>query len=352
MKDSPTKKLVKTPFPFLSPDAPQSDLVMTSRLRLARNLDGVSFANNTDEKQLTSILTQVNSAFSNNEVCDVENIFAMQDLDEIDRAILFERRLISPEFRSAGKGSGLVLGEKCTFSLMVNEEDHLRMQVIAPGLQLHDLWESMNRIDDGLSRRLKFAFAEKLGYLTACPSNVGTGMRASVMLHLPAMLMSGQIEKIIHATESMGMIVRGAFGEGSKGVGGFFQLSNQTTLGESETGIIRRLETLVSRLVWLENNARIKLFHDNRSLVYDFIGRAYGSLKYAYTLTSEETMQHLSAIRLGVELNLLNHLTRDFVDRLIFSLQPGHLQYNKGNELTTEERDIARADTVRHALNS
>jgi protein arginine kinase len=230
---------------------------------------------------------------------------------------------------------------------MVNEEDHLRIQVLRAGFQLKKAWNAINDLDTALEERLDFAFSSTLGYLTACPTNLGTGMRASAMMHLPALVIAGQMDKVVRAVNQLGMVVRGLFGEGSDASGSIFQISNQTTLGESEEEIIKRLGSVLESIIENEVNARGKLLETDPGKLFDKIGRAYGILRNSHLLSSGEAMNLLSLIRLGVDIGVLPDTQRPIIDRLFIEAQPGHLQHAQKGEFDPARRDLLRAAQLR-----
>ncbi len=271
-------------------------------------------------------------------------------LSTLDRQFLVERQLISRELAAADGPRGVALGPQETVSLMVNEEDHLRLQVMRSGFTLDEAWQEIDRVDDLLEQRVTYAFSEEFGYLTACPTNVGTGMRASVMLHLPALEHTKQIEKVFRALQKINLAVRGLYGEGSRASGHFYQISNQVTLGKSETGILNEIHGVIPQIITYERQARTSWLRDNRQGLQDKISRAYGTLCSATMMTSEETMELLSYVRLGINLRLVDDITIPTVNELFIHTQPAHLQKLMGTSLDGEERNAARARYLRTRL--
>ena len=264
--------------------------------------------------------------------------------------MLVERHLISREHAAKGVGSAVVMNRQQTLSIMINEEDHLRMQAIRCGFQLKNAYKLINKVDSALESGLDFAFNEELGYLTACPTNVGTGMRASAMLHLPALVLDENINKVIQAVNKIGLAVRGLYGEGTEAMGNLFQVSNQTTLGEKEEDIINRLGKVIEQVIEHEQTARENLMQKKRTMLIDQIGRAYGILCQAHLMNSKEALNFLSFIRLGVDLGFFRRSTGLPVDELFMETQPAHLQKNSQQKLSAEERDALRAEIVRNKL--
>jgi protein arginine kinase len=275
---------------------------------------------------------------------------SMDSLSTLDKNILVERHLISREHAAKSAGSGLVLNREETLCFMINEEDHLRMQALRPGLQLRQAWGTIDQADSALEKKLDYAFSPELGYLTACPTNIGTGIRVSAMLHLPGLVLAEQINPIIQSVNKLGLAVRGLYGEGTEALGNVFQVSNQMTLGEAETAIVERLEKVLSQIIEHEENARATLLEKKPKMIYNHIGRAYGILANAHSISSKETMNLLSLMRLGVDVGLFPGVDRSLVDELFILTQPAHLQKQHSEKLSAEERDLLRADMVRERL--
>ena len=350
MMHNPIDQLIQRPVPWLSEHSPKGGIVVSTRVRLARNLLGYPFPSKATLDQRREILSLIDRLAA--QLLDVDEVVSagMAECDDIDRLVLLERRLASPELCRAGAGSGLLCTCDEKASVMVNEEDHLRIQCTLPGLRLTEAWRNADAVDTVLSQNHGVAFDPGLGYLTACPTNVGTGMRASVMLQLPALTLSAAMERVARATSKMGLTVRGLCGEGSEATGFLYQISNQSTLGESEEEILGRLERLVRQIIWHEENARLRLLRRQPERVYDYVGRAYGALTYARILSSTETANGLCALRAGVDLGLFTNLSMATVNQLILLTQPGHLQKLAGRSLPEGERDTFRTHVVRSHL--
>ncbi|MGD1087527.1 MAG: protein arginine kinase [Verrucomicrobiota bacterium] len=329
---------------------PHDRIVMSSRVRLARNLKGAAFPGWAKKPERVKVLETIRPA--------VESLPAMQDafseamdnLGALDKQILVERHLVSREHAAKSAGSGVVLNREETFCVMINEEDHLRMQALRPGLQLRQAWNAIDQLDSELEKKLDYAFDDELGYLTACPTNLGTGIRVSAMLHLPGLVLAEQINPIVQSVNKLGLAVRGLYGEGTEALGNVFQVSNQMTLGETETVIVERLEKVLAQIIEHEENARQTLLEKKPKTVYNHIGRAYGILANAHSISSKETMNLLSLLRLGVDLGLFPGAERSFVDELFLTTQPAHLQKQLSDKLSAEERDLLRSDMVRERL--
>ncbi|MDE3067742.1 MAG: protein arginine kinase [Verrucomicrobiota bacterium] len=342
---------------FLSPPAetaqrhgPHDRIVMTSRVRLARNLRGAAFPGWAKKQERVKVLEAIRPAVES--LPELQGAFsqAMDNLSALDKQILVERHLISREHAVKSAGSGLVLNRDETFCVMINEEDHLRMQALRPGLQLRQAWDAIDHLDTELEKKLDYAFDSELGYLTACPTNLGTGIRVSAMLHLPGLVLAEQINPIVQSVNKLGLAVRGLYGEGTEALGNVFQVSNQMTLGETEGTIVERLEKVLSQIIEHEDNARQTLLEKKPKMVFNHIGRAYGILANAHSISSKETMNLLSLMRLGVDLGMFPGEERSTVDELFILTQPAHLQRQLSDKLSAEERDLVRADMMRERL--
>src|SRR3989441_2148487 len=342
---------------FLAPPAqsckregPHDRIVMSSRVRLARNLKGFPFPGWAKKADRVKALEVVRPAVES--LAQMEGAFSetMDNFSAMDKQILVERHLISREHAAKSAGSGLVLNREETLCVMINEEDHLRMQALRPGLQLKQAWNAIDGFDSALEKKLDYAFDGELGYLTACPTNLGTGIRVSAMLHLPGLVLAEQINPIIQSVNKLGLAVRGLYGEGTEALGNVFQVSNQMTLGESESAIVERLEKVLGQIIEHEENARGTLLEKKSKMVYNHIGRAYGILANAHSISSKETMNLLSLMRLGVDMGLFPGVDRSLVDELFILTQPAHLQKQHTEKLSAEERDLLRSDMVRERL--
>lgn len=348
---NPIDQLADQPVQWLSDDGPDAGITVSTRIRLARNLAGIPFPTKANTRHRQAVLQMVREAVAGVPLMDGCIDVKMSSLAELDRVFLLERHLISREHcstRKTGNSVFVARGENC--SIMVNEEDHLRLQVMTAGMQLEELWQLVDHVDSLLTERLQYAYSDDLGFLTACPTNVGTGIRASVMLHLPGLVFANQIEAITQAVHTIGFAVRGLYGEGSDTDGNLFQISNQSTLGESEIYIIEKLEKIIRQIVEHERNARQVLLERKPKYLYDHIGRAYGILRHAYILESSEALRQLSALRLGIDLSMFSSIDAHTINELLVMIQPGHLQKIHNRTLDENERDIARADIVRGRL--
>ena len=323
---------------------------MSSRVRLARNLKDAAFPGWAKKPERIRVFELIRPAVES--LVEMKDAFseAMDNLSALDKQILVERHLISREHAAKSSGSGLVLNRDETFCVMINEEDHLRMQALRPGLQLRQAWSAIDQLDSELEQKLPYAFNNDLGYLTACPTNLGTGIRVSAMLHLPGLVLAEQINPIIQSVNKLGLAVRGLYGEGTEALGNVFQVSNQMTLGENELTIVERLDKVLSQIIEHEENARQTLMEKKPKVVYNHIGRAYGILANAHSISSKETMNLLSLMRLGVDMGLFPGMERALVDELFILTQPAHLQRQLSDKLSAEERDLIRADMMRERL--
>src|SRR5438874_242825 len=331
-------------------EGPHHQVVISSRVRLARNLRNRAFPGWAKKAERTSILELVRPRVE--ELPEMQDSFSesFKDLPALDRQFLVERHLISPRTAAKGAGSAVVINRRQTLSIMINEEDHLRMQSIRSGLQLKQAFKLVDKIDSALESKLEFAYDPRLGYLAACPTNVGTGMRASAMLHLPGLVLSELINQVIQAVSKIGLAVRGLYGEGTEAMGNLFQISNQTTLGEREDDIINRLSKVIETIIEKEHDARQVLLQNKPNTLSDQIGRAYGVLTYAHAMASKEALNLLSIIKLGVDLGAFPEERRFSIDELFIETQPAHLQKTSEQKLNAEERDHLRAQIIRERL--
>ncbi len=327
-------------------------VVLSTRVRLARNLSTYPFPKKANLQQKKDVLKTCEEALSQTPTLkkDKGTCLHLDQLEDLPKQLLVERHLISPEMAGEAHGSGVFINTSQSISVMINEEDHLRIQVLRLGFQFHKTWETADTLDTELESFLPYAFSTTLGYLTSCPTNLGTAMRASIMMHLPGLMLSEQMEKIIRALTQLGITVRGLFGEGSEAKGSIFQISNQQTLGESETMVIERLSTILQSIIEQELHARQKLLNTDKIKIFDRIGRAFGVLKNAYAITSVEAMNVLSLIRLAIDLGLIEGSYRPCVDRLFIDIQPGHIQASSKGSLSGEKRDSLRAQYLRQAF--
>jgi len=336
---------------WLRGTGPESDIVMSSRVRLARNAEGFPFLTRADLGQRRAIEQVLQRAALDALADEGAMYLALESTPDLDLQMLVERHLISRELAQGEGPRGVAFSRSESTAVMINEEDHLRSQVLRSGLALEDCWRAVDALDDTVSASVPFAFSPTYGFLTACPTNVGTGIRVSVMLHLPGLVWTKQMEKVFESVRRMGLAVRGLYGEGTQASGDFFQLSNQRTLGQSEIEIVQGLSSVVPRIVAYERRARESLLDQSRTQLDDRVSRALGMPRHARTIGSEETMLLLSAVRLGVNLGLVEGLPISRVNELFILSQPAHLQKINRRALDREKRNAARATFIRARLN-
>ncbi|MBA2176897.1 protein arginine kinase [Halobacillus locisalis] len=338
--------------PWMNQEGPDSDIVMSSRIRLARNFSHYPFPLIASEKTLEEVMTFFEETFKHKTFRDYADfeVIKMKDLQPIEKRVLVEKHLVSPHLAEKPDHSGTLISQNEQVSIMINEEDHIRIQLYFPGFQLDRALEQASQLDDWLEEKIDYAFDEKRGYLTACPTNVGTGMRASVMMHLPALSMTHQINRMTPAINQLGLVVRGIYGEGSEAVGNIFQISNQITLGKSEQDIVEDLHSVVKQLIDQERRAREALINRSGIQLEDRIFRSYGVLRNSRIIESKEAAKCLSDLRLGIDLGLIDDIPQTILNELMILTQPGFLQQYAKATLNPEERDIRRASLIRERL--
>lgn len=335
---------------WLKGTGPESDIVISTRVRLARNVQGEPFVNRASAVQRGKLEKDLREAVEASGILSKVLYFSMATGNDLDRAFLVERHLISRDLASGDGPRGVAINPSENVSIMVNEEDHLRIQVIKSGLQTRPTWSRINRIDDMLEKHVAYAYSGQMGYLTACPTNVGTAMRVSVMMHLPALVITKEIERVFYAVSKINLAVRGLFGEGSQAASDFFQISNQIALGRTEEQILQTIEGVIPNIIEYERRSRDALLKESRAKLEDRVWRAYGTLKYAHLVSSEETMEKLSALRLGINLGVIRDVDMKAVNELFILTQPAHLQKHAKRALEPKERDYVRAEYVRKRL--
>jgi protein arginine kinase len=342
---------------WLDASGEHADIVLSTRVRLARNLQGHPFGPRARDEDRVAVLERVRGALGRVSALEGSEVLELTGVETRARRLLLERRLASRELvgengNTPNRGTALVVGVNRPVSVMINEEDHLRLQTLFSGLRVHEAWNILDTVDEELGREVPYAFHTEFGFLTSCPTNVGSGLRASVLLHLPALVLTKEIGKVLQGLTQVGLTFRGLYGEGSEVVGNFFQLSNQTTLGKSEEDLIDHLDRIVRQVIQYESHARQVLLRDAASVTEDKIWRAYGLLRYARSLSFEELMNLLSGVRLGASLKLLPGLRVYPLNRIMMFTQPAHLEEAAGRELTPSESDVHRASFVRRVLAS
>ena len=338
---------------WLRGSGPESDVVVSTRIRLARNLAGLPFTNRASPHQKAEVEARLREAIESLELAHPLSYVGMTEISTVDRQFLVERQLVSRELATILEGPrGVAFDDRESVSIMVNEEDQLRMQSMRSGFDLDAAWQAIDQIDDMMESRVEYAFSDEFGYLTACPTNVGTGMRASVMLHLPALGLTKQIEKAFKALQKINLVVRGLYGEGSRALGDLYQISNQITLGKSEAASLTDIRAVIGEVIRYERLARSTLMREARQTFQDKVSRSLGTLQSSIMMTSEETMELLSSVRLGVHLKMLGDLSLTSLNELFIQTQPAHLQKLMGVPLDGEERNAARAKHLKSKLRS
>jgi len=336
-----------------SREASESDIVISSRIRLARNLQYITFPYFMNAESGNKAMQDIKDAWENSdsELLSGMDLITFDQTSSLDRQILVEKHLISPEHGLSEEAyRGLLVSKDGSIAIMINEEDHLRIQCLLPGLQMGKCFELAQEIDDKLEKSLDFAFDEHRGYLTSCPTNVGTGMRASVMLHLPGIAISGQRTRIFQNINQLGMTVRGLYGEGTEIVGNYVQLSNQITLGQTENEIITNLGIISRQIVEQEKMLRKSLQEEMKYQLEDRVGRAYGILTNARVMSSNEALALLSDVRLGVDLGIIKGISPFIINQLVVAIKPAHLQRRSGGEMEAFIRDVKRAEVIKEIL--
>ncbi len=342
--------LIKEPGEWLRGTGPEGDIVISSRIRLARNVQGFPFLTRADAKERARVEAFIRGKLEGNRTVPKLHYFPLAELSAVDRLVLVERHLISREHATSEQNAGVAIAKDECVSVMVNEEDHLRIQVIRSGFLAAETWDQASQVDDAIGKKVPFSFHPEFGFLTACPTNVGTGMRISVLLHLPALVLTKQIEKVFHALGRITFTVRGLYGEGTQASGDFYQISNQVTLGKAEQDLVQDMRNVVPEIVRFERTWRKRLMDENRRKLEDRIWRAWAVLRHARWITSEETLEYLSFVRLGVHLGVLQGVELGTVNELFVFSQPGHLQKTMNRALEAGDRDAARADWIRKRL--
>jgi protein arginine kinase len=331
---------------------PESEIVISSRIRIARNLRSYPFPMLATNQQSLEVMNRLTGVASQGKLSGIGqfDIYKLSELTELERRVLVEKHLISPNLAGESRNGALVLNEEESISIMINEEDHLRIQCLYPGFQIREAWQLANRIDDIFEAEADYAFDERRGFLTSCPTNVGTGIRASVMMHLPALVLTQQINRILSAVAQVGLAVRGIYGEGSESTGNLFQISNQITLGQSEAEIIDNLYSVAHQIIEHEKAARKRLIAESRIRIEDRVNRSYGVLSHAAIMDSKEAAQRLSDIRLGIDLGMISGVSTQVMNELLVMTQPGFLQQVFNEALSPEARDIRRAELIRNQI--
>lgn len=340
---------------WLEGSGEHSDIVLSTRVRLARNLQGHAFGPRARVNDREAVLGEVKRHVESIRILNPGFELDLPEVDLLSRRVLLERRIVTRDLlgevdRAPPRGTAVMISAAEPVNILVNEEDHLRLQAFTPGLQLRDAWGLVDRLDEELGSTLPFAFHPTFGFLTSCPTNVGTGLRASVLMHLPGLVLTKEISRVLHGLGQVGLTFRGLYGEGSEVVGNFFQISNQTTLGKTEDDLVDHLEHMVRQVIRHELQARQILLRDAREVTEDKIWRAYGLLRYARSLSFEELMNLLSGVRLGMSLQLLPGVRVYTLNKLMIFTQSAHLEQAAGRDLAPVEQDAHRAAYVRQVL--
>jgi protein arginine kinase len=344
------EKMAKKPAGWLEGKGEESSVVLSTRIRLARNVAGFKFPNSSDLETREKLLEYFDSAVNKSEFLKKGEFVRTAGIDETNCNFLVERHLISPTMLDHLDGGGVFIAPSEKASIMINEEDHLRIQAITTGLEMDRTMELAAQYDNEIGRLLEYDYDSDFGFLTACPTNVGTGLRASVLIHLPGLVLTRDIDKVIQKVQKLGLAVRGFYGEGTDVLGNLFQISNQTTLGQSESDIIEAIERVSRIIINDEATARDRLKDEAYDQICDKIWRAYGILKHARVLSSEEAMNLLSAVRLGLAMKLITDLSIETINDILLLSQPAHLVKYYGEDMDGDRRDIVRAEMVRDKL--
>jgi len=343
------KKFITTSAEWLNNTGPHVNIVISTRVRLARNIAGIPFTHCAKETELDKVILEVKEAVKNNPYLSNAIIIELDKINNLVKQFLVERHLISHELAESKKGV-VIIGDRELVNIMVNEEDHIRLQAFSSGLQPTTTWQIIDRIDDEFSKSLSYAYSSNWGYLTACPTNVGTGMRTSVMIHLPALDITKQIRKILHTISQVGLAIRGLYGEGTEALGNFFQISNQVTLGRREEEITDNTEKITKQIIEHEEKAREILMKENKIQLEDQIMRAYATLSYARIISSKEALELLSLVRLGIGIGLIKDVSLKTINELLIISQPAHIQLLAGEVLSNPARDVKRAIIIQQKL--
>jgi protein arginine kinase len=344
------EEMAKHPASWLDASGENGEIVLSSRVRVARNLHEHRFTHHCSNEELSEILRETWSAAGQTRVFARHRFIPMGDISTLDRQFLAERHLVSREFLFNSSNRGLVVNSDENLCLMINEEDHLRIQGFAAGFAVETAYQRARALDSELSPKLHLAFSERFGYLTACPTNLGTGLRVSVLIHLPGLVHSKEINKLLESLRKLNHSIRGLYGEGTEVMGNFFQLSNSATLGTTEEAIVKGLREMVGKVISFEEKAREMLFRKARSLLEDKVWRAYGLLRYARSVSTKEALSLISAVRMGVGMGVLEGIPIRTLNELLIYTQPAHLQEAAHKTMDERERDIARAEYMRRAL--
>jgi protein arginine kinase len=335
---------------WIKDSGPNNNIVLSSRVRLARNLRNTPFPAMLTKEGGSNVVDKIYDEETKNGVFKGYRLVDMQDTGYVDRYVLVERHMISPNLAVQGSIGAALISSDEQVSIMLNEEDHIRIQAVLPGLQIKEAWNIASSIDDIVESKVDYAFDERLGYLTSCPTNVGTGIRASVMIHLPGLNLSANIDKILQAVMQVGLTIRGIYGEGTEFIGNIFQISNQITLGRSEEETVDNLIGITEQIITKEKEARGLLFDNNRIMLEDKVWRAWGLMTNARSISGQECMKLLSDIRLGIDMGILKSIPTSVLNEIMVDTNNASLQKHSAIELNTPKRDIIRAEEIRKLL--
>lgn len=335
---------------WIQGDGLENNIILSSRIRLARNINDTPFPPMLDKAKGADLIESIYNEETQKHMFGGYKFYAMQDTSGTDRAVLVERHLISPNLAARDSIGAVLIDRDEVVSIMLNEEDHIRIQALLPGLQVKEALQIANNIDDMLESKVEYAYDERLGYLTSCPTNVGTGIRASVMVHLPGLSLIGNINNILHAVSQVGLTIRGIHGEGTEVLGNVFQISNQITLGRSEEEIVESLIGITKQIIDKEKEARTTLMNSYRMKLEDKIWRSWGIMSNARVISTQESMKLLSDIRLGVDLGVLKNIPIQVLNEIMVEINNASLQKQSASELNSTELDIIRAETIRAKL--
>lgn len=330
----------------------KNNMILTSRVRLARNLANIPYPHMLNPEQTEEVINEVTSSIteSNSAIAGEFKLIRLKDMDPLNRLSMFEKHIISSDLVNNYERGAVVLNKEKNVSVMINEEDHIRLQVIYPGFEIKEAYDYANKLDDLMEEKLSYAYDGKLGYLTSCPTNVGTGIRASVMMHLPALTITKNINNIVNTVTQVGMTIRGIYGEGSNVMGNMYQVSNQVTLGLSEEEIINNLTAVTKKIIDQEEKARELLYEKQRDELEDDIYRSLGILKYARVISTSEALNLLSRVRMGIEMGIIKDIEMNKINNLLVNIQPATLQLISGIDAGAGQRDKSRAKILRNEL--
>lgn len=335
---------------WLEGEGREKDVVLSSRVRLARNIEDIRFPHLMNVAEAKKVIEEVKAAIINSNTDNKFELYEIEKLSPLQRSIYVEKHIISPSLLEKPDLSAFLLRKDERVSIMINEEDHIRIQILLPGFNIEEGWKIASEVDDLLESTIRYGFDERYGYKTCCPTNAGTGLRASVMVHLPGLVLTGYINQVLQVVSKIGLTVRGLYGEGSSALGNLFQISNQTTLGESEEDIIQKLRGIVLQIITKERYAMLGLLNNRKVEIEDKVFRSLGILQNSRIISSKESMELLSNVRMGINMGMLKDVDLNIVNNLMIETQPANIQNKSDHELTVTERDIKRAEIIREKI--